>query len=72
MEYTKSVLAEGSGVRARVLRDGIEVDRYYINPASLNPIRFFLGKESENRELVFRMCHKWADELIEVMKRQEC
>lgn len=69
MKYTKTVLAEDCGVKAVIYRDGTKIDSYYDNDSSVLKI---FKSSAEKREIVFKMCHKWADETIAVMKVQEC
>ena len=70
-EYSKSVKADGIGVRGIVFRNKEEVDSLYKNNASLNIFQYIFNSDNKNRELVFSRVHRWCDELIEILKRQE-
>jgi hypothetical protein len=69
--YTKKIHAIGSGVMSEVYRNNKLVDHLYEYSTALPMYVEIFYKESEQRNRLFNRGHKWADELIEVLKKQE-
>jgi hypothetical protein len=65
--YTKEVIYSGGFVDATLYRNGVSVAFNFFNTGSLGP--FFRTPASV--EKAFIRAHKWADQSIEVLKRNE-